>query len=143
MGRIPMDDPMFDEHGYPMRETLDEIATWPIERGHRELLEFARRAFHPRYGYLEPGKSRLPSWWQEEDEETWVAATGGWSGNEDVISALHQNTGFWLTCWRASVVGGYYEYGVRRAVAPCGDRRDCETCINREDCGYLVEDDND
>ena len=117
-----MDTPTFDSGGYPTQETLDEIAQWPIERGYRKLLEFASRAFHSHYhlGYLDPGRSILPAYWQEEDEETWVAATGGWSGNEDVISALHRNTGFWLSCWRVSVAGGYYEFGLPKAAGETG-----------------------
>lgn len=110
MGRIPMTDPMFDEHGYPMRETLDEIRDWPIERGHRDLLEFARRAFNRHYGLLESGESKLPADWPEDHKETWVAVTGGWSGNEDIIAALERNTIFWITCWGMSKRGGYHEF---------------------------------
>jgi len=29
------------------------------------------------------------------------------------------------------------EFGLLIPPAPCGDHRDCDTCINREDCGYL------
>jgi len=137
-----MNTPTFDKGGYPTQETLAEISTWSFGRGHRKLLEFASRAFHPSYGRLEPSESKLPQEWHEDDEETWVAVTGGWSGNEEVISALRDNIGFWWTRWRVSVAGGYYEFGIERAVAPCGDHRDCETCINREDCGYLDSEGN-
>ena len=39
-----------------------------------------------------------------------VYHTGGWSGNEDVISALHSNIQFWLTFWEKSTRGGYYYF---------------------------------
>ncbi len=53
--------------------------------------------------------------WVEEDTEEGVLcklATGGWSHNEEVISALYANHVFWGMCWVKSERGGYYEFEV-------------------------------
>jgi len=34
-------------------------------------------------------------------------ATGGWSGNEDIINAMQENTGLWM-CWRLTACGGMH-----------------------------------
>jgi len=35
-------------------------------------------------------------------------ATGGWSGNEDIIKALQENLLFWSMCWYKSMRGGAF-----------------------------------
>jgi hypothetical protein len=140
-----MDDPMFDEHGYPLKDTLDEIATWPKSRGWGELMRFVRAAWKhakqsdPDGGALVP----LHAGWSTN---VWLAAPDGWSGNEDIIAAMQENTAFWGECFIEAPLAprpSYYKFAIPTPPAPCGDHRDCETCINREDCGYLVEDGDD
>jgi len=140
-----MDDPMFDEHGYPLKDTLDEIALWPAERGWDELLRFVNKAWkHAKRQTDDGGTLQLIE--QREGRDIWLAVPGGWTGNEDIIAALRENAGFWSDCFMKVRRDGRresYHFVVRPPLAPCGDHRDCESCINREDCGYLVEDDND
>ena len=38
--------------------------------------------------------------------------TGGWSGNEDVISALRQNFLFWSMFWQKSTRGGHHYFRI-------------------------------
>ncbi|MFC8797308.1 hypothetical protein ACFT2C_06220 [Promicromonospora sp. NPDC057138] len=45
-----------------------------------------------------------------------VLATGGWSGNESVISTV-QDTMFHLMFWYSSTRGGLYEYRVPDALS--------------------------
>ena len=144
MGRIPMDDPMFDEHGYPMRETLDEIALWQKKRGWRELMRFVNKAWKQWDDRRIEGGS-LVSGTLVDGREVWLAAPGGWTGNEDIIAALRENNAFWEECclWAMGVPSLPCAFQLWPPVAPCGDHRYCDTCLNRHDCGYLVEDDND
>ncbi len=37
-------------------------------------------------------------------------STGGWSGNEEVMSALDQNKMFNMVCWESSKRGGHFVY---------------------------------
>jgi hypothetical protein len=41
--------------------------------------------------------------------------TGGWSGNEDVVSKL-ENTTFWLMYWSMSKRGGHYWFDIPKAA---------------------------
>jgi len=39
-------------------------------------------------------------------------ATGGWSGNEDIIEAMQANMGCWMSTWRSSHRGGLYKFQI-------------------------------
>lgn len=39
--------------------------------------------------------------------------TGGWSGNEEVISAMKENTMGWIMTWSSSHRGGKYVFELR------------------------------
>lgn len=42
--------------------------------------------------------------------------TGGWSGNEDTISAIQDNFTFWVMCWQATKRGGHYYFRIERRL---------------------------
>ena len=47
----------------------------------------------------------------EKDGNVYTLITGGWSGNEELISALQENENFfWAMCWEESRRGGYYKF---------------------------------
>lgn len=90
---------MLDEEGYPDPETLYRIRAWPIEDEYKDLLKFvADNWYYPDY-FRRRGK-------------TYRISTGGWSGNEEIIVALKQNTLFWLFCWYSSRRGGHYVFKI-------------------------------
>ena len=85
-----------DEHGYPTEAELIEIREWP----HTDidgLIEFCQELTEA-YGT-----------WTIEGRKA-EFSTGGWSGNEDVLGAMADNSMFWAICWVSSRRGGHYEF---------------------------------
>jgi hypothetical protein len=56
--------------------------------------------------------------------------TGGWSGNEDVIRALHDNSLFFPLYWRRTDVGGHYYFKIPIKTKDI-DGRDISTDTNK------------
>lgn len=92
--------PTFDSGGYPTDETLKRIHSWNLleEKNLGAFLAFLKEAWH----------GRMVEWEKAADGSLEVyLATGGWSGNEDIISAL-EVTLFWGVAWEQSKRGGGY-----------------------------------
>lgn len=68
---------MVDKDGYPTREELEKIRKWPYDDPEGVLRFIGERWY-------------WHDWWGEKDG-LWVFATGGWSGNEDLIKALQES----------------------------------------------------
>ena len=81
---------------YPTEAELERIVKWPND--YHALMEYVRSLWEYDSFKRTGNRYRL--------------ATMGWSGNEDIISALHENTMFWLHCWRLSKRGGLYVFEV-------------------------------
>ena len=104
-----MSDPNGD---YPTEEDLATIRAWD-HNDPRGWFAFIKTA-----GHYWPSES---FGWTERDEQdevygavrTYYISTGGWSGNEDIIEAMGQNTMLWLITWVASRRGGHYEFQIR------------------------------
>jgi len=84
---------------YPTDEELDIIKNWPCED------------YHGLMAFIEP-------LWEFESfrklgDDIYRLATSGWSGNEDIIGALMENTMFWMMYWAESRRGGLFIF------APC------------------------
>lgn len=90
-----MEEPQFDRDGYPTDATLDKIENWNGDI--YELFEFVEKC------WMYPDRFRIAG----RDVE---CSTGGWSGNESIISALQKNYVVWGTCWMSSHRGGLHRF---------------------------------
>lgn len=95
--------PEFDADGYPTETTLDRIRTWPLnEPG---LWDFVKQCWqYPDCFRRDPGGITL--------------ITLGWSGNENIVQALRDNTVFHSLCWQSSERGGTHRYNVLHELWP-------------------------
>lgn len=103
-----MTAPTFDADGYPTDETIEAIEKWPYQDA-AGCLDFARAAWH------------WPDWANEDitaheagvlranpGERYARFATGGWSGNEEIIAALKANGMVRSLTWQLSARGGLH-----------------------------------
>ena len=91
---------MIDKNGYPTEETLARIRSFnPYEQDLDEFIEFL----------MDNWVNGYPP---EFNKETRILklSTGGWSGCEDIISALKDNFTFWILFWYSCFRGGHYEF---------------------------------
>lgn len=91
---------------YPTEEALLKIKEWDILKWDSllELLEFIKDEWsYPDYFVL-TGKNVLRL----------ELHTGGWSGNEDIIEALMNNSLFWILYWVKSKRGGHYYFKFKK-----------------------------
>ena len=99
-----MIDPTFDADGYPTEETLQYIEKYQDVHNPRRLVEFIGKAWH----WPELAK------WDDKSEvfpATLELHTGGWSGNEVIVSALERSDSlFWSFYWQKSERGGHYYF---------------------------------
>jgi hypothetical protein len=85
---------------YPTSNEIYKIRHWPID-------DFAGLM-----DYIEPYWSRHGSFLHRGN--IYRLATGGWSGNEDIIGAMKSNNILWLLYWYLSKVGGLYLFRERK-----------------------------
>jgi hypothetical protein len=88
---------MSDSSGYHTEEVLAQITNYDLKNGARGMVDLITSLWH--WG------DNQYSW----DGHTLELHTGGWSGNEDIISAL-EPTLFWMVYWRKSERGGHYYF---------------------------------
>lgn len=88
---------------YPEDEELEQIRNWDSIKDPIGLINFIGTIWHWGEPYFD--------FQQDGGKWTLELHTGGWSGNEDIIGALHDNqhpAGFWMWFWRKSERGGHY-----------------------------------
>ena len=90
---------------YPTEEDLTKVAQWKFEKPGDFLafMEFVKSIGH--YWPVE-----MFGWTQ--DGRTYHVSTGGWSGNESILSAMEENWTFWAVCWQQSRRGGHFEFTI-------------------------------
>lgn len=82
---------------YPSESDLERIKNWKLTcaNDYRELAEFVCSLWaYPNFASLNGPLLRLH--------------TGGWSGNEDIISTLEAHPIFYMVCWQKSERGGHH-----------------------------------
>lgn len=80
---------------YLTQEELKKIVDWDFSDYHG-LMEYVKNLW------------AFDAWGFHREDEIYHLSTGGWSGNEDIISAMEQNTMFWSLYWFRSTRGGHY-----------------------------------
>lgn len=118
---------MPDRDGHPTEKEIEKIKNWEHEDGFDKLLEYV-----------------LTVWWClgiRRRGNIWRLATGGWSGNEEIIHALKQNNLFWMTCWNSSHRGGLHKFyvpPVGQHKCPPGERPTHPTAGRSRNCGHAT-----
>lgn len=84
---------------YPTEEHLERIKTWPAQ-DFDGLMEYIGTLWE----FKGWGFKKAPG-------GVYELHTGGWSGNEEIIQALHQNKLVWIMYWVESSRGGHYLFG--------------------------------
>lgn len=105
-----MSDEWYDSSGYPTRQAIDRIRTF--HGTPRELIEFITDIWWPQGSPM--GSLRRDSdvaYAGQKAAWVWYVATGGWSGNEEIIDAL-ESTHFWMRYWHSITRGGGYEWHI-------------------------------
>jgi len=89
---------------YPTKKKLEQIKNYNILDPVENLIELIRDnwEFADCGGFCLTGKKVLKL----------QLNTFGWSGNESVIDALHQNL-FWTMYWEKSTKGGHYWFRIK------------------------------
>ncbi len=95
--------PAFDRDGYPSPATLQHIRSWPAEDP-RGLVQYLCEAWWPGFGRKGQDGPYYRFAWRGGYLRL---ATGGWSGNEDIVEALSKSM-FWVMRWRRSERGGLH-----------------------------------
>ena len=92
---------------YPTDSDLKKIRHWNwAKKSIYVYLELIHDCYNHRYGVFSVASlykgTRL----------NLVLVTGGWSGNEDIISAMESDLIFWRQTWEKSIRGGRYEFKI-------------------------------
>ena len=105
---------MLDENGYPDEASLKAIEEWDIlKQGVQGLLDLVEENTHLADWSISIAGKRVIRFEYH---------TGGWSGNEDVISALRRNILFFAVFWQKSTRGGHYYFKIKpikRSAGKC------------------------
>jgi hypothetical protein len=100
-----------DAGDYPAESTLEAIKAWDPMRVN-SLLAFVAKAWHwPEFGVshtLRPEEAVIVD--AQPGDVFLRLATGGWSGNEDIINALEQNRVASAFTWKFTSASGLHIY---------------------------------
>ena len=101
---------------YPSQFDLKAIQEWDCtsNKGLRELAEFVVGEWHfgEPWGRLSRRIKDRAGLREGEYYHNLTLTTGGWSGNESLISALYKNFLFWSLCFHSQHGGGHYVFRI-------------------------------
>lgn len=89
---------------YPTEDELKKVTEWEFKKpgDFKAFMDYVQS---------------IGKYWPEPDLFGWRVkgrnygiASGGWSGNEEIISAMQDNLIFWTLCWQGSERGGHYKF---------------------------------
>lgn len=94
---------------YPTDEAIERIKAWPDE-DLAGCLDFVADIWTwPEFGVSRTLKAAEREVVGETADKRFLRlATGGWSGNEDIIGAMKENLMLRALCWRLSASGGLH-----------------------------------
>lgn len=91
---------MMDADGYPTEQELEYIRSFDvINNDWEELMQ-----------HIQDNCWHLGERFFYKHEKEWIAITGGWSGNEEIIGSLKENIMFWMLHWKESHRGGLHKF---------------------------------
>jgi hypothetical protein len=97
-----------DEDGYPTDEVLEAIRQWPYTDANG-CLEYVAGLWHwPDFASRELPPHEAEVVHADDGDRYLRLATGGWSGNESLISAMKENVMLRSMCWCLSARGGLH-----------------------------------
>jgi hypothetical protein len=99
---------MSDDDDYPTEQELETITNWPYED------------FEGWMAYIK-GIWHFADWGWSEVDGIFLISTGGWSGNESIISAMEKNFILWSSHWISSRRGGHHKIGPSCCIDDLGD----------------------
>lgn len=104
-------DEWMDDDGYPTKQAIERIVTWPYD-DLGGMLDFVESLWHwPHLATHELDHNELTlcnSAFDPGDLRWLRLATGGWSGNEELIDAMLGHPTAWALTWRLSARGGLH-----------------------------------
>lgn len=124
---------LFDDEGYPTSEALDYIKNWSVMIGlYDDMLKNGQFFGKEKYDDLIAFVYEI--WWGNDliryEDGLLQLHTGGWSGNEEIISEL-KHTDMWMHKFRCNQSGGHYYFKI-----------DNDTDFDWQVVSYRVKDEN-
>lgn len=102
-----MNHDLMDEDGYPTQEALDRLEHFTGSP--KEFVEYATSIYS---GYGAIAVEDVLNGWNYPVKEVTIV-TGGWSGNEKVVSTI-ERTMFSFAYWQESHRGGLHKYQIHK-----------------------------
>jgi len=87
-----------------MKIKIDYPADYPTNEELQKIKEWHCEDFHGLFEYIKDYWEKWGSFRRVKD--IYILATGGWSGNEDIIDAIIDNQMFYVLYWYSSNRGG-------------------------------------